>query len=54
VRPAAAQQQRALQLLNEGKESPGRMNGPGCLWPLMPPTRWVRMPTMMTGGFHRA
>ena len=29
--PDLAQQQRALQLLNEGKESPERTNGPGCL-----------------------
>ena len=29
--PDMAQQQRALQLLNEGKESPERTNGPGCL-----------------------
>jgi hypothetical protein len=29
--PDRAQQQRALQLLNEGKESPERTNGPGCL-----------------------
>jgi len=29
--PDQAQQQRALQLLNEGKESPERTNGPGCL-----------------------
>ena len=29
--PNLAQQQRALQLFNEGKDSPERTNGPGCL-----------------------